>query len=427
MVKPIRYFIILFFLITLPFIYPQDKEQIKNKKNELTRIKEEISVLETQLKSKTLKEKQSNAALENYNKQSFLLNKLLIRLRDEEQLKQDEIDSTLTRIRHIEKEVKALRSNYAKYVVAVYKKGKDNEMYSLLDSGSLQQALVRYKYLQRFSERRKRDLDVFEDNKRELLALNTQYREEKEEKTSLADQKEREEQDLHRKSDERKKIIGSIRHDKVEIKKSIDAKLSAESKIKNMIARLIEEEERKRKEEKLRTARLEEERIKNNIKNGTVSKEKKQVNDEAVYDINLSTSGFSSFSSMKGRLNWPVSGGRIIRHFGENRNPKLNTVTMNYGVDIKASADLNVKTAAEGIVSAIDWIPGYGTVIIITHKDGFRTVYSHLSEIFVQEGDKVKPGSVIAKIGESIEGNIVHFEIWNSRINQNPEIWLAKR
>ena len=88
---------------------------------------------------------------------------------------------------------------------------------------------------------------------------------------------------------------------------------------------------------------------------------------------------------------------------------------------------MNVKSAAEGVVSAIDWIPGYGTVIIITHKEGFRTVYSHLSEVFVKEGDKVKLGSVIAQIGESIEGNIVHFEIWNSRINQNPEIWLAKK
>ena len=116
-----------------------------------------------------------------------------------------------------------------------------------------------------------------------------------------------------------------------------------------------------------------------------------------------------------------------MRHFGEDRNAKLNTVTLNYGVDIKAASDLNIKTPADGVVSAIDWIPGYGGVIIITHKDGYRTVYSHFSEIFVKEGDKVKPGSVIAKVGESIEGYIVHFEIWNSRNNQNPEIWLARK
>jgi septal ring factor EnvC (AmiA/AmiB activator) len=427
MVKSIKYFIILFFLIILASILCQDKEQIKNKKNELTRIKEEISSLESQLKIKNIREKQSYSALENYNKQNFLLNKLLNQLRDEEQLKQKEIDTTLNQVAYLEMEIKVLRNNYSKYVVSVYKKGKDNELYSLLDSESMQQALVRYKYLQRFSERRKKDLDLYQKNRQDLIALKEQYRKEKDEKTFLAGQKEKEEKDLHVKLDERKKVLVSIRHDKVEIKKSIDAKLSAESKIKNIIARLIEEDERKRKEEQLRLSRLAEENVKKESKSGSVINEKKPVNQDAVYDINLSTSGFSSFSALKGRLNWPVAGGQIIRHFGENKNPKLNTVTMNYGVDIKASKDLNVKISADGVVSAIDWIPGYGTVIIITHKDGYRTVYSHLSEIFVKEGDKVKFGSVIAKIGESIEGNIVHFEIWNSRINQNPEIWLARK
>jgi septal ring factor EnvC (AmiA/AmiB activator) len=427
MVKSIKYFIILFFLIILPSILCQDKEQIKNKKNELTRIKEEISSLESQLKIKNIREKQSYSALENYNKQNFLLNKLLNQLRDEEQLKQKEIDSTLNQVAYLEMEIQVLRNNYSKYVVSVYKKGKDNEMFSLLDSESMQQALVRYKYLQRFSERRKKDLDLYQKNRHDLIALKEQYRKEKDEKTFLAGQKDKEEKDLHVKLDERKKVLVSIRHDKVEIKKSIDAKLSAESKIKNIIARLIEEEERKRKEEQLRLSRLAEENVKKGNKSGSVINEKKPVNQDAVYDINLSTSGFSSFSSLKGRLNWPIAGGQIIRHFGENKNTKLNTITMNYGVDIKASKDLNVKTAADGVISAIDWIPGYGTVIIITHKDGYRTVYSHLSEIFVKEGDKVKFGSVIAKIGESIEGNIVHFEIWNSRINQNPELWLARK
>ena len=54
-------------------------------------------------------------------------------------------------------------------------------------------------------------------------------------------------------------------------------------------------------------------------------------------------------------------------------------------------------------------------------------MYSHLDEIYVKEGDKLKTGNLIAKVGESLEGDILHFEIWNSRKNQNPELWLAKR
>ena len=150
-------------------------------------------------------------------------------------------------------------------------------------------------------------------------------------------------------------------------------------------------------------------------------------NESSNYDVDLSTRGLTSFSSLKGKLDWPISNGKIIRKYGENKISKTNTVMLNYGVDISASKDVNVKAVSDGIISAIDWIPGYGSVIIVTHKENYRTVYSHLSEIYVNEGDKVKPGNVIAKVGDSLEGRILHFEIWNSRENQNPEIWLAKK
>ena len=427
MVNKTKYIIILILFFSVSFIHAQGKDRIKNKQTELSRIKAEISLLESQLKIKTTKEKQSYLALENYNKQSFLLNTLINRLREEEKLKQEDIDFTLQQIAYIEKEIKILQTNYSKYVISVYKKGKDDELAALLNSESIQQALIRYKYLQKFSEKRAKDLGEFQKNKQDLLALRNNYEKEKEEKAILANQKENEAIMLQKKLAERKKVLSSIRHDKTELKKSINSKRSAESKIKNLIAKLIETEEKRRKEENERLAKLESEKLKNEDRTKTITTRKKEVNKDAVYDINISTSNLSSFSSLKGKLNWPISGGHIVRHFGEDRNAKLNTITLNYGVDIKASSDLNIKTPADGVVSAIDWIPGYGGVIIITHKDGYRTVYSHFSEIFVKEGDKVKPGSVIAKVGESIEGYIVHFEIWNSRNNQNPEIWLARK
>ena len=143
-------------------------------------------------------------------------------------------------------------------------------------------------------------------------------------------------------------------------------------------------------------------------------------------DYLLNTSTFSSFTELKGNMLWPLRRGKIVKGFGQNRNTELKTVTVNYGVDISAK-DPNVRCVAEGIVSAIDWLPGYGTVIIISHKDDYRTVYSHLAEIFVEEGDRIGAGKVIAMIGESVEGKVLHFEIWNSRTNQNPTEWLAKK
>ena len=101
------------------------------------------------------------------------------------------------------------------------------------------------------------------------------------------------------------------------------------------------------------------------------SKEGKILNEETLneannleYDYSLNTSKFSSFVDLKGEMIWPLHNGKIIKGFGQSRNEELNTVTLNYGVDIFAQSDLNVRCVADGIISAIDWLPGYGSVII---------------------------------------------------------------
>ena len=297
MVNKIKYLIIIFTLFAVSFIFSQGKERIKSKQTELSRIKAEISSLESQLKINTTKEKQSYTALENYNKQSFLLNSLINRLREEEQLKQEDIDFTLQQIGYIEKEIEILRTNYSKYVISLYKKGKDDEFAALLNSESVQQAVIRYKYLQKFSERRARDLVEFQKNKQDLVDLKSKYEKEKVDKAILAEQKENEAIVLKKKLAERKKVLTSIRRDKAELKKSISIKRSAESKIKNLIAKLIEADERRRKEEKERIAKLEMDKWKKEDRNKTISTSKKDVNKDIDYDIDISTTNLSSFSS----------------------------------------------------------------------------------------------------------------------------------
>ena len=426
-IKNIIYFFLII-LFTTASISAQEKNRINQKQNELTRIREEISSLESQLKLKTRKERESYYVLENYNRQSFLIRSLINKLKSEEQLRENQISDNENKISNLQTDIKILKSNYSKYVVSVYKHGTEDEWASVLDAESFEQALLRYKYLKRFSESRVKDLNRLKEKKDSLIVVKEQLENEKEEKIQLAAQKQQEENNLETKRNERKGILKVIRNDKTALLSEIDAKKNAEVKIKDLINKLIEEAEIKRKAEEARIAAERVNAAKN--KNAFAGKNTETANAEAsskVYDVNLSTAGFTSFAALKGRLNWPVRSGKIVRKFGENRNEKLNTVTLNYGIDIKTTADENVIAIADGVVSAIDWLPGYGSVIIITHKGDYRTVYSHLSNIYVKEGDKVKLGTVIGQVGESLEGNILHFEIWNSRNKQNPESWLARR
>ena len=264
---------------------------------------------------------------------------------------------------------------------------------------------------------REKDLVKLEKNKKELIAAKIKLEIEKNAKKALTKQKELEEKSLQEKLQNQKSILAEIKKDKKKITKSVNEKRKSEQKIRDLIVRLVEEAERKRKEE--------EELRKAETLVSTETNIKKEVV-QTGYSIDLSTAKFSSFSELKGNLNWPVAKGKVVRKFGESLNPKLKTVTVNYGVDIKASGDLSVKCVAEGVISTVEWLPGYGTVMIISHKGNYRTVYGHLSEVFVKEGDKVNTGGAIGKVGESVEGNILHFEIWNGRQNVNPESWLRK-
>ena len=423
MVGKFFYIISSIILITLLSVFAQDSKIDKQKK-ELQKLKDEISELETNLAQKNKKEKKSLEDLENINKQNFLLSKLLTTLRSEENQKQIEIESTTKEISNIEKEIEQLQENYAKYVKATYKRGSYTDWESIINSESFNQAVMRLEYLKRFSVSRKKDLEKLETNKKDLVTARNKLEIEKHEKENLTKQKESEEIVLKKKIKDQKNILTEIKKDKKKIQKSVSDKRKSEQKIRDLIVKLVEDAEKKRIAEEIK--RKEKEKELEKKKEVVVSKDvktKKEV-ESKDYNVDLSTNEFSAFAKLKGNLNWPITKGKVVRKFGESLNPNLKTVTVNYGIDIKASGDLTVRSVAEGVVSTVEWLPGYGTVLIISYNGNYRTVYGHLAEIFVKEGDKIKSGSSIGKVGESVEGNLLHFELWNSRQYVNPESWL---
>ena len=408
-------YILLALLIITP-ISPQDYT-ISEKEAELSLIKNEIKELEKELGEKSSAEKRSFEAVDNLGKQGFLINKVINSLRIEINAKQKGIDNTKKKLSETESEIKILMDSYARYVVALYKKGSYNELEALVDASSLQQALLRLHYLQEFSEKRENDLKKLEYKRTELADLKRKLEIEKRQKSDLTVNKEKEYEALQLKLNERKSILAALQNNTRELRKNISVKKESQKQIEELIVQLIEAE-RIRKEAELKN----ENQIaaENNTGDDT---EERTTGSEYKFD----TSTFASFSNLKGKMIMPLHKGKIIRKFGENKNKKLNTVTLNYGIDIKAGVDYNVRCVGEGIVSAIDWLPGYGNVIIVSHKEDYRTVYGHLSEIFVSEGDVVKGGKVLAKVDETIEGKVLHFEIWQARDKHNPELWLARK
>jgi lipoprotein NlpD len=106
-----------------------------------------------------------------------------------------------------------------------------------------------------------------------------------------------------------------------------------------------------------------------------------------------------------GRWEWPTRG-RIARGYRENVNGKK-------GIDISGHRGQPVRAAAGGkVVYVGSGLVGYGRLIIIKHNDSLLSAYGHNSKLLVQEGDHVRAGQLIAKMGSSgTDRTALYFEI----------------
>jgi murein DD-endopeptidase MepM/ murein hydrolase activator NlpD len=213
------------------------------------------------------------------------------------------------------------------------------------------------------------------------------------EQQTLLSEKKQEEKKLTAKMKKRKQILATIRKDKKNFKKEVDRKKQDVKDLEQLIAKLIEED-------RIKSARKD--RVREPVTGGT-------------------------FQSKRGHLHWPVAQGKLTARFGNQEHPTLHTITQNTGIDIAVPAGTNVEAVSEGEVSKIFWLPSFGNLVILNHNDGYRTVYAHLSEIAIEEGDRVREGTVLGKSGESLAGSVLHFEIYKDRDKLDPEQWLRSR
>ena len=115
-----------------------------------------------------------------------------------------------------------------------------------------------------------------------------------------------------------------------------------------------------------------------------------------------------------GTFMWPVPGYyRISSEYNPRTSPISGKYEFHTGIDIPAGYGEDVVAAADGVVITSGWINGYGYTVMISHGGGLVTLYGHNSSLVVSEGESVRKGQVIAKIGSTgySTGNHCHFEV----------------
>ncbi|MCC7144193.1 MAG: peptidoglycan DD-metalloendopeptidase family protein [Candidatus Eisenbacteria bacterium] len=202
----------------------------------------------------------------------------------------------------------------------------------------------------------------------------------------LAEEKRREEERLAQKARETQAKLQDVKEERQHHEARVKELERAEAAIRKMLARLAEQQKAKKK------------------------------------------SGLATGPGLepnRGRLSWPVEG-KLLASFGFEVHPIYKTRTPMNGIAIAAEIGTPITAVAAGKVEYVDWLPGYGSTVILDHGGEYYTIYAHTSEVMVTRGAAVTAGQVIAKVGDtdSTRGPCLHFEVRHGEQALNPKDWL---
>ncbi|HOT97331.1 MAG TPA: peptidoglycan DD-metalloendopeptidase family protein [bacterium] len=373
-------------------------KEAARQKMELQNIREEIKRQESALSQRKRDEKAATDYLAKLDREIDISHAYLKELNGDVERLAQQVEVRSQRVRLLAAEKDTLASFVKKRLVSFYKHGRAQEIDLLLSIRSLQQAQVWMRYQKMIADADRRNLQSLALRQQQLEKEAIYLRQERADKAKVLNERTAEEQALRRSREKRSAYLLTVRKDKKILEQRLRDSRASEKQILALIT-------------KAEQARLSASARKPQQPSATVTA-------PVVYS--------GRFAGMKGRLTWPVRGA-VVSRFGRQRHPELNTITENLGIDIKAREGGTVVAVGDGRIQTITWQRGSGNIVIISHGDGFYTVYTHLEEIRVSQDDPVRQGQAIGTVGESgsFNGSVLHFQIWKNTRNLDPEEWLG--
>jgi murein DD-endopeptidase MepM/ murein hydrolase activator NlpD len=117
----------------------------------------------------------------------------------------------------------------------------------------------------------------------------------------------------------------------------------------------------------------------------------------------------------------PVVGGYVSSYYGARQDPFNGHEANHRGLDFAGALGSEVLAVADGVVTRVENVVGYGNLVEITHGE-YVTRYAHNQKALVSVGDRVNRGQPIALMGSTgrSTGPHVHFEVLHNGRYVNP-------
>lgn len=388
----------------ISFAQKQTKKDLENKKKQLQAEIEKTN----QLLNETKKNKKlSLNQLVMLNKKISVREELIATINGEISELNKQIVENNESIKGLQNDLAKLKSEYAKLIYYAY---KNQDAYSRLvfifAASDFEQAFMRLKYLQQYSDYRHKQAELILSTKKNLNEKVQSLEERKSDQRVLLSSQEVEKHNLTSEKTEKEQVFSELQQQESKLKKDLEKKKQDAKKLQQAIQRIIE-----RELEKQISA----------TPKGKPKSQKLILTPEAQL---LS----SSFASNKNKLPWPVAKGVISERFGTHPHPLMPNIDINNnGIDITTNNGSLARAVFDGEVTGIANIPGAGQLVIIRHGD-FLSVYANLKDVYVKYGEKIKTKQNIGSIvfDEDDSKTVLHFEIWKVQTKLDPEGWLYK-
>lgn len=290
----------------------------------------------------------------------------------------------------LDKVILTIKDDYSKIIYQMHlnKLGR-NDLTYILSSSSFNESYRRFIFLSQYNDYRKKQAAILVKNVADYDSIKSKI---EERKIGV------------------KQLLNSITNESSNIQSEMLIRQAKVSELSSKESQLVKENQAAQKSAKI----LEDKIV------ALIAEEAEKKSNKSLFSSNISKS--------KGKLPWPSSSHLVINEFGEHEHPVLkNLKVRNNGIDIDMQDNPSVLSVFSGVVSRIIAIPGYNATVIVRHGS-VLTVYTNLSDVYVKKDDKVKQGTKLGSIyrGDGVNKNILHFELWNEDLKQNPLTWLDK-
>jgi len=391
-------YLVVLFLLPCP-VYSQTAEEL------LQEIKQNTELLDATQKTQA-------QVLDGYYALQHQLDrraKLIKAIQKEIQSTDGAVEASAMAVDALEIEIEQLKSEYSTILRQAFRLKKSrNDLLFLFSATSFNQGLKRWRYLQQYKEYRKKQVQLILEKR---ANLNQKIQD-------LTDSKQQQERWLKEEINQTK-----IAKEELDLKGTIVGQLKREARAIN---RLLKEQRQAHQ----RLAQSVESTIASDLLNREEPATEQPVatSEKRNPKKTLSPAISYEFIKRKGKFTWPIHQGVIVRYFGNQPHPIHKKIVINNnGLDIRARSKPTVFSLYEGMVKAIQVVPGYKNTVILQHGD-FYTVYSNLEAVQVKKGDIVLTQQVIgeAAIPLQKEDPELHFELWKGKQRLNPFSWLGK-